>query len=475
MDELRQVDLLERIRQHVLSTWSGAEDFLRGLSVEPGSGAADREAEALLAALGRSPLAGAQARRRLLQRREALAQGFDAAAALGMTRGEIERAQSALRQLAVLQSERGTARVWADQFDGPASLLAGLRQSLPALRGQDRWRFLRSVGAAVVVPERRRQTLLERLGLLRASLEETGRGENWAEQHDICLTLASLVSEPVAAIDFLLGAFSGGEPGLPAEVSVCTRLPQCPRCPLQTLCEYYRHRGGGAPAPHPTLKSLPVADRPREKLAARGVDALTDSELLAIILRSGAVGGGTALDLAARLLARFESPAGLARAGIAELCEIAGVGPAKAAEILAALELGRRSGAAPRGRGMQWNSSEEIARALTPRLATLEHEEFLLLLLDTRLRLIREVTVSRGDLTGATVHPREVFKQAIRESAAAVVAVHNHPSGDPTPSYEDREITQQLVAAGEIVGIRLLDHIIIGAEGHVSFADRGWL
>ncbi|MBN1478553.1 DNA repair protein RadC, partial [Candidatus Sumerlaeota bacterium] len=192
-------------------------------------------------------------------------------------------------------------------------------------------------------------------------------------------------------------------------------------------------------------------------------------------LRSGTGGGVTALDLAQRLLARFESLGELARTGLGELCEVSGIGPAKAAEILAALELGRRSQGPRIERGEKWASSERIHEALAPRLASLDHEEFRLLLLDTRLRLIREVVVSKGDLTGSVVHPREVFKQAIRESAAAVIAVHNHPSGDPSPSFEDREITNQLASAGEIVGIRLLDHIIIGAEGYVSFADQGWL
>jgi DNA repair protein RadC len=241
------------------------------------------------------------------------------------------------------------------------------------------------------------------------------------------------------------------------------------------MCEYFRHRAGDPPARAATMKSLPEADRPREKIAAHGVEGLTDAELLATILRSGTGGGVTALDLAARLLARFESITGLRRAGLGELCEVQGVGPVKAAEILAALELGRRAAADGPRRGDQWTSSEVIFRAMAPRMATLEHEEFRMLLLDTRLRLIREVTVSRGDLTGATVHPREIFKQAIRESAAAFVAVHNHPSGDPTPSFEDREITNQLASAGDIVGIRLVDHIIIASEGYTSFADNGWL
>jgi DNA repair protein RadC len=108
-------------------------------------------------------------------------------------------------------------------------------------------------------------------------------------------------------------------------------------------------------------------------------------------------------------------------------------------------------------------------------MAGLEHEEFWLLLMDTRLRLIRKVPISRGDLSGATVHTREIFKEAIKESAAAVIAVHNHPSGDPSPSREDREFTRQLAEAGKFLDIRLLDHLIIGREGYVSFADRGWL
>jgi DNA repair protein RadC len=421
------------------------------------------------------PLLGAQARRRLLQVREAVGGGPDAAAALGLSRDQVKRARQGLDQLAALQGEHSTARAWSDSLDGPPALLEGLRRALPALRGQERWRFLRSIGTEVIIPDRRRQTLLTRLGLLRAPSAGNERGEQWADQHDLCLTIAGLVAEPLPAVDFVLGAFAGGEPGLPAGVALCTRVPECPRCPVNSMCEYFRHRRDEPVAPRSTMKSLPEEDRPREKLATRGAEALTDAELLAIVLRSGTGGGITALDLAARLLARFDSIGGLAKAGLGELCEVGGVGPAKAAEILAALEVGRRAASASPPRGEEWTSSEAIHRHVAPRMATLEHEEFRLLLLDTRMRLIREVTVSRGDLTGATVHPREIFKQAIRESAAAFIAVHNHPSGDPTPSFEDREITNQLAAAGDIVGIRLLDHLIIGTEGYTSFADNGWL
>lgn len=475
MDELRQADLIERIRQHVITSWPGAEEALRRLGeAEGGSSETEREGEALIAAVLRLPLTGGAARRRLLQLHEALARGLDAALAAGLAPEEARRASSALRQLAAIHREHGSARAWAARFEGPAALLAGVRRDLPALRGQDRWRFLRSAGAAVVVPERRRQTLLMRLGLLRAPEGDTEGGEAWSEQYEISLTLAHLTSERLAVIDLLLGAYAGGEPGLPEGVAVCGRTPDCPRCPLQSLCEHFRHRGEAAPPARPTMKSLPAEDRPREKLAQRGPESLTDAELLAIVLRSGSGGGVTALDLAGRLLNRFGSVAELRRAGAHALCETAGIGPAKAAEILAALELGKRA-AAVRERGPALTSSQAIHAHLAPRMATLEHEEFWLLLLDTRLRLIREVTVSRGDLSGATVHPREVFKHAIRECAAAVIAAHNHPSGDPSPSSEDREITAQLAQAGEIVGIRLLDHLIIGTQGYVSFADRGWV
>jgi DNA repair protein RadC len=209
-------------------------------------------------------------------------------------------------------------------------------------------------------------------------------------------------------------------------------------------------------------------------MLAHGVEALSSVELIALVLRSGARGHDV-LSLARKLWERFGGLDRIARAGDAELAGVSGLGPAKVASLRAALELGARRAAVPLLRGDRLDGPEQVHAHLAPRLAGLRQERFLTLLLDSRHRVIREVEVSRGSLDQSLVHPREVFGPALRESAAALVLVHNHPSGDPEPSREDREVTRRLEDAGELLGIGILDHVVIGADGYVSFARRGWL
>ncbi len=222
------------------------------------------------------------------------------------------------------------------------------------------------------------------------------------------------------------------------------------------------------------IKDWPVADRPREKLLLSGPATLSDTELLALILRTGHAGSGSsALDLSRQLLQRFGSLRAMASAAATELCEVSGVGPAKAAEILALGELARRFAITPLAPGMRFTSSGAVFAHFHERLRDLKKEVFLSLLLDSKNRVLREIKVSEGSLNASIVHPREVFQPVIRESAAAVLFVHNHPSGDPAPSREDLELTERLREAGNLMGVRVLDHIIIGCGRYVSLADRG--
>lgn len=224
------------------------------------------------------------------------------------------------------------------------------------------------------------------------------------------------------------------------------------------------------------IKDWPAADRPREKLLSTGPAALSDTELLAIILRSGHAGSGaSALDLARLLFSCFGSLRTMVSAAAAELCQVPGIGPAKAAEILALGELARRHAATPLSPGARFTSAREVFAHFHERLRDRKKEVFLTLLLDSKNRVLREVQVSEGSLNASIVHPREVFQPVIRESAAAVLFVHNHPSGDPTPSREDLELTVRLRDAGALMGVRVLDHIIIGSGCYVSMADRGLL
>lgn len=223
-----------------------------------------------------------------------------------------------------------------------------------------------------------------------------------------------------------------------------------------------------------SIKHWPADERPREKLLHKGAAALTDAELLALILRTGDAGSKTsALDQGRILLQQFGTLQSLANATTQELCDVPGIGPAKAAELLGVFELARRYQSINLKPGDRYTSSSDVYHHYHALLRDRKKEVFLALLLDSKNRLIREVCVSEGSLNASIVHPREVFSPAVRESAAAVLFIHNHPSGDPAPSREDIELTQRLREAGELMGIRVLDHIVIGNGSYVSFSDRG--
>ena len=223
-----------------------------------------------------------------------------------------------------------------------------------------------------------------------------------------------------------------------------------------------------------SITTWPESERPRERLLAKGSDTLSDAQLLAILLRTGRR-DSSAVQVAIELLSRSGGVGGLATCGVEELCAIPGMGPAKVAQLKAAIELGRRSLATPLSTGTRISTSGDLYRHFHPMLRDQKHEIFKVVLLDAKNSFVKEATVSKGSLTLSIVHPREVFAFAVRESAAGVIFLHNHPSGDPTPSLEDRQLTDRLVAAGNLLGIPVLDHIVIGDGRYVSFADEGWL
>jgi len=222
------------------------------------------------------------------------------------------------------------------------------------------------------------------------------------------------------------------------------------------------------------ISQWPEGERPRERLLREGPEALSDAQLLAILLRVGRE-DASAVQVAMELLERSSGLGSLASQGVDELCRVSGIGPAKAAQLKAAVEVGKRVMAAPLSTGTRIGSSRELFAHYYPRLRHLRHEVFKIVLLDAKHAILRDATVSVGSLTLSIVHPREVFTLAVRESAAAVIFLHNHPSGDPEPSAEDRALTERLVSAGRILGITVLDHLVIGDGRYVSFADQGWL
>lgn len=223
---------------------------------------------------------------------------------------------------------------------------------------------------------------------------------------------------------------------------------------------------------HLTIKDMPADLRPRERLIREGAQILTDVELLAILLRTGSA-TVTVLELANIVLAHFNGLRALVQASIEELSDIKGMGPAKAAQVKAALELGKRLAANTFGERTVIKTPDDAVNLVMEEMRHLDREHFRVLLLNTKNRVLSHEVISIGTLNASTVHPRELFRNAIKRSAAALILVHNHPSGDPSPSKEDIDVTKRLLEAGHIIGIEILDHLIIGDNKFTSFKAKG--
>jgi DNA repair protein RadC len=222
----------------------------------------------------------------------------------------------------------------------------------------------------------------------------------------------------------------------------------------------------------PMMRDVPEQNRPRERLMQVGAQTVSTAELLAIVLRTG-VGGENVLRLAERLLVQFKDLPGLARASVAELRSVKGIGPTKAVEIKAALELGRRLMATAPEERPRVSSPADAANLLMSEMMFLEQEHLRLILLDTRNRVLSTPTIYIGSLNTSVIRIGELFRAAIKENAAAFIIVHNHPSGDPSPSPEDINVTRQVAQSGKLLDIDLLDHIVIGRQRYVSLKERG--
>ncbi|HKM39442.1 MAG TPA: DNA repair protein RadC [bacterium] len=228
---------------------------------------------------------------------------------------------------------------------------------------------------------------------------------------------------------------------------------------------------------HLTLKELPLDSQPRQRLIEQGAENLATAELLAIILRTGHK-GRTAIQVAQRLLSiggKDGALRHLATANIEELSAVPGIGPAKSAQIKAALELGKRLMLERVEDGNYVRSPEDAYYLVKSEMQYLDREHFRTIMLNTKNQVLAQETVAVGSLSAALVHPRELFKGCIRKSAAAVILVHNHPSGDPEPSVEDIKLTDRLSQAGALLGIQVLDHVVIGHGRYVSLRERGFI
>lgn len=220
------------------------------------------------------------------------------------------------------------------------------------------------------------------------------------------------------------------------------------------------------------LKDLPQDLKPRERLYQFGPEALSNREILAILLRTGSKGENV-LELAERMLTEAGGLSGLARLSVYELEQAHGMGPAKAAQVKAALELGRRSVSTDPLTRPVINSPADVADMVMEEMRNLDREHFRIMLLNTKNNVLGISHVSVGSLNSSIVHPRECFKEAIRRNANTIILLHNHPSGDPTPSREDIDITRRLAEGGKILGIEVLDHVIIGDKKYVSLKEQG--
>ena len=233
------------------------------------------------------------------------------------------------------------------------------------------------------------------------------------------------------------------------------------------------HVDSGSKSPYqPKIRDMPQGERPRERLREYGPRYLSNAELIAILLRTG-IQGENVLAMSNRLLSRFGGLDGLGRANFAELCAERGLSEAKASQLLASLELGRRFiSLSPQDRAVI-NSPQDVANLLQAEMSSLEQEHLRVLLLNTRNQVLNTVEVYVGNVNSSIVRPSEVFRPAVRDNAPSIIVVHNHPSGDPTPSPEDVSITRELVSAGNLLGIDLLDHLVIGSGGrYVSLNER---
>ena len=219
------------------------------------------------------------------------------------------------------------------------------------------------------------------------------------------------------------------------------------------------------------IKSLPSDERPREKLIKHGPRTLTDSELLAIILRTGSK-KESVLGLSNKLFTKYNLKS-LSRIKITSLKKQLGIGDTKACQIIACFELGKRLAGFKEDKKPVMKNAKDIAELFIPEMGALEKEHFKGVYLDTRKRIIKQENIFIGSLNESVVHPREIFKIALDENAAAIILLHNHPSGDPKPSSFDIEMTKEIVKAGDLLGIQVLDHIIIGGKKYVSLREKG--
>ena len=305
--------------------------------------------------------------------------------------------------------------------------------------------------------------LLHRVGVVHSKQPGKKTGE---EVEEAVWCIAENMDLGVAEVAQVLMCFAGALPGRGTH-GVCVASPECDECLVRDMCRHFARR-------EPTIKDLPEMERPRERLLSMGDSVLSNTELLALL-----IGGGkescTAVDLARMLLAKAGGLRELSGLTASELKETPGIGAAKAARLLAAFALAKRYATTRLEPGSQFGCSRDIFSHYQEEFGQEKREIFTCVFLDAKHRFMGEERISIGTLMASPVGPREVFRPAIRAAAQAVIFVHNHPSGDPSPSNDDLNTTRRLLDVGKTIGIRVLDHVIVGNNDYFSFADKGLL
>ena len=491
MDDQTLIDCVERIREHLLREDATLADRLVRLQ-----GADHRHADTTLVAtksvavavgIDDSTPAGRRNVQMTLVSMYAMAEGEASVAEtgaaparaavasrkrprapLGLSAHEVE-----LRALGLRDALAATAAL--------AEAVSAVRKIYPGLAGTRAHEFLAAIGYPAPVPSAAQVRFAARLGFVDGGTSTSVAQDQYVQRVQF---VGGETGEGTLAVDHLLALFSGARSTRELE-PVCGVRPHCEVCPVAALCAFFatlekaksdRAENGATSEKHLAIRDWAAPERPRERLMAG--ENLSNSELLAILIRTG-VQGKSAVDMARRLLAEHceNDLRRLAEKSPIELEKIAGLGQARAATICAAIELGRRvaRGDLDRRAGLlQFSSSAAVFDHFRPRFMHVRQEKFLLLTLNAKNCMTREVEISSGTLNASLVHPREVFREALMETSASVIVMHNHPSGDPTPSPEDRALTKRLVDAGKILGVRVQDHVIIGATSWFSFADSGW-
>ncbi len=362
---------------------------------------------------------------------------------------------------------------------GPECAIKLTRKKLGFLNRDQSAFMLKTLGYPLVFPDTSKARWANRVGLLKNYPLQ--RNDHYFEAVRVFANLSREMDMHPLELDLLLGVFAGSRgQAIPKSSTVCGPSPQCQQCPIKKHCDYYsfvsQHGVDQTGKASNSLKhALSAEELPREKLINSGAEHLSDAELIGIILRTGG-GGKSVLDLSRAILQEGNGKiSGVEEMSLKELASIRGMGQVKAVTLQAAFELGKRLLRSAGDKSPSITGAQSVYNYLHAKMMRLKKEQFIALLLDTKNRVFREIKVSEGTLNQSLVHPREAFRDAIKDSASAVIFVHNHPSGDSTPSRADHTITRRLIEAGDVIGIRVLDHVIIGHHEYYSFADEGTL